>query len=263
MRWRFASRRNDMRTLHLFAGAGGGLLADLILGHDPVGYVEIDDYCQRVIAARIKDGALPEAPIFGDIRTFNREGFAGSYTGLVDIIAGGFPCQDISVAGKGKGIDGERSGLWGEMVETVRIIKPRFVFVENSPALTFRGMGKVLGDLAGMGFDARWGIVSAHEAGASCLRKRMWIMASTIGFGRIRVEENKKERRTNIDTQGFEQWKQLQDDLRIPMDVFFYNPMRGVVRNDDGVAVGMDRLKAVGNGQCPQQAALAWRILSQ
>lgn len=252
-----------MRTLHLFAGAGGGLLADLILGHEPIGYVEIDDYCQRVIAVRIKDGALPEAPIFGDIRAFNREGFACAYTGLVDIVAGGFPCQDISVAGKGKGIDGERSGLWGEMAETIRIVRPRFVFVENSPALSFRGAGRVFRDLARMGFDARWGIISAHEAGASCLRKRMWIVASPVGFGRIRMEENEEKRRSGFNTQSFEQWEQLQNNLRIPMDVFFDNPKCGMERNDDGVAVGMDRLKAIGNGQCPQQAALACRILSQ
>jgi DNA (cytosine-5)-methyltransferase 1 len=252
-----------MKTLHLFAGCGGSLLADLILGHEPVGYVEIDDYCQRVIAARIKDGALPESPIFGDIRAFNREGFAGSYTGLVDIVAGGFPCQDISVAGKGKGIDGERSGLWGEMAETVRIVRPKYVFVENSPAITFRGMGKVLGDLARMGFDAKWGVLSAHEAGSPCLRKRMWILASADGFGRISMDKDKEKRCSGFNTQIFSTWRDIQDNLRIPMDVFFDNPKCGVERNDDGLAIGVDRLKAVGNGQCPQQAALAWRILSQ
>jgi DNA (cytosine-5)-methyltransferase 1 len=246
-----------MRTLHLFAGAGGGLLADLILGHDPVGYVEIDDYCQKVIAARIKDGILPEAPIFGDIRAFNREGFAGSYTGLVGIVAGGFPCQDISVAGKGKGIGGERSGLWGEMAETIRVIKPRFVFVENSPALTFRGAGRVFGDLARMGFDAKWGVLSAHETGSPHLRKRMWICAYSDGERWPMRGEGyiKSEQKNGLEPSGLvvssKAWETSAEKKSIIL---------GMV---DGVANGMDRIKAVGNGQCPQQAALAWSILSQ
>lgn len=252
-----------MRTLHLFAGAGGGLLSDLILGHEPVGYVEIDDYCQRIIAQRIKDGVLPEAPIFGDIRAFNGEGFANAYSGLVDIVAGGFPCQDISVAGKGKGIDGERSGLWGEMARSIRIIRPRYVFVENSPMLTIRGARRVFGDLAGMGFDARWGVLSAHETGAPHMRKRLFIMANSVGIRRTSMEKGKENRCSGFDKQSFSQWIELQAVLRIPMETTFNNPVRGVLRNDDGVATGMDRLKAIGNGQCSRQAALAWRILSQ
>lgn len=250
-----------MRSLHLFAGAGGGLLADLILGHEPVGYVEIDNYCQRVIAQRIKDGVLPEAPIFGDIRTFNSEGFAGAYTGLVDIVAGGFPCQDISVAGKGKGIDGEHSGLWGEMARTVCIVRPRYVFVENSPMLTIRGARRIFGDLAIMGFDARWGVLSAHETGAPHLRKRMFIVADSTGIGRTSMEKGKENRCSGFDKQSFSQWIELQTVLRIPMETTFNNPVRGVLRNDDGVATGVDRLKAVGNGQCSRQAALAFKIL--
>ena len=252
-----------MRSLHLFAGAGGGLLADLMLGHEPVGYVEIDDYCQKVIAQRIKDGVLPEAPIFGDIRTFNSEGFANAYTGLVDIVAGGFPCQDISVAGKGKGIDGERSGLWGEMARTVRIVRPRHVFVENSPMLSIRGASRVFGDLASLGFDARWGVLSAHETGAPHLRKRMFIVADSVGFGRNGVEKNKKSGCAIFNPQSFTEWIELQAKLRIPVETLLLNPVRGVLRNDDGLAAGMDRLKAVGNGQCSKQAAIAWRILSQ
>lgn len=245
----------SLRSLHLFAGAGGGLLADLILGHEPIGYVEIDDYCQRVIASRIKDGILPEAPIFGDIRAFNSEGFAGAYTGLVDIISGGFPCQDISVAGKGKGIDGERSGLWGEMAESVRIIRPKFVFVENSPMLTSRGLGTVLGDLARMGFDAKWGVLSAHETGSPHLRKRMWICAYSDGERWPRRGEGyiKSEQKNGLEPSGLvvpsKAWETSAEKKSIIL---------GMV---DGVANGMDRIKAAGNGQCPQQAALAWKII--
>lgn len=244
-----------MRTLHLFAGAGGGILADLLLGHEPVGYVEIDDYCQRIIAQRIRDGVIPDAPIFSDIRTFNGEGFAESYTGLVDIVAGGFPCQDISVAGKGKGIDGEHSGLWGQMAETVRIVRPRYVFVENSPALTFRGAGRVFRDLARLGFDARWGVLSAHETGSPHLRKRMWICAYSNGERRPRRGEGyiKSEQKNGLEPSGLvvssKAWETSAEKKSFIL---------GMV---DGVANGMDRIKAVGNGQCPQQAALAWKIL--
>lgn len=253
-----------MRTLHLFAGAGGGLLADLILGHRPVGYVEIDEDCQKVIAQRIRDGFLPDAPIFGDIRAFLSEGYAESYQGMVDIVAGGFPCQDISLANaNGGGIDGERSGLWREMAEVIRQVRPKFAFVENSAALTIRGAGRVFGDLARMGFDAKWGVLSAHEAGSAQLRKRMFIVAHPFGLGRTVLGKNGQGRCSIFNPQDFGAWGELQNHLRIPVDVFFDNPMRGVVRNDDGLAEGMVRLKAIGNGQCPQQAAAAWLILSE
>ena len=169
-----------MRELSLFSGAGGGLLASkYLLGWETVGYVEINEYCQKVIAQRIKDGWLDEAPIFGDIRAFNRDGYADSYQGLVDVVSGGFPCQDISCAGKGAGIEGSRSGLWSEMASVIRAVQPRYVFVENSPMLTSRGGTRVIGDLAEMGFDCRWGIISAADVGAPHLRKRIWIVANT------------------------------------------------------------------------------------
>lgn len=166
-----------MNELSLFTGAGGGVLGSKLLGHRIIGYVENNDYRQRVIAQRIKDGIFDEAPIFGDIRAFNREGYATSYQGLVDIVSGGFPCQDLSVAGKGAGITGERSGLWFEMATTVRIIRPRYVFIENVPTLLVRGFDRVLGSLSQMGYSAAWGIVSAADVGAPHLRKRLWILA--------------------------------------------------------------------------------------
>lgn len=129
--------------------------------------------------------------------------------------------------------------------------------------LTHRGLGRVLGDLASLGFDAEWGVFSAHEAGAPHLRERMFIMAHTAGERRYRLEENESERCANEHPQIFEAWRDLQDHLRIPMATFFDNPVRGVVRNDDGVSVGMDRLKAVGNAQCPLQAAAAFKILTE
>src|SRR6185369_5754088 len=166
-----------LRTMHLFAGAGGGILADVLLGHLPVCAVEIDAYARSVLLARQRDGCLERFPIWDDVRTFDGRPWRRS----VDIIAGGFPCQDISCAGKGKGIDGERSGLWSEMARIVGEVRPYFVFVENSPMLTSRGLGTVLGDLSEMGFDARWGVVGASHIGGLHRRERIWIVANSTG----------------------------------------------------------------------------------
>ena len=159
--------------MHLFAGAGGGILADLLLGHQPVCAVEIDEYCQQVLSARQKDGCLPWFPIFADVTQFDGK----PWRGVVGVVSGGFPCQDISAAGKGAGIDGERSGLWGQMARIVGEVRPRYVFVENSPLLVGRGLVRVLADLAEMGFDARWGVVGAADVGAPHRRERCWIVA--------------------------------------------------------------------------------------
>lgn len=167
-----------MRSLHLFAGAGGGLLADLILGHTPIGAVEIDPYCCDVLRQRRDDGWFPGLRVHEqDIRLFD----PSEYAGRVDLIAGGFPCQDISAAGKGAGITGERSGLWSEFARVIRLVRPRFVFVENSPMLTLRGLDVVLADLAALGFDAVWEVVSAAQAGAPHRRERIWILANARG----------------------------------------------------------------------------------
>ena len=167
-----------MNELHLFAGAGGGILGGMLLGHTTVCAVEIEEYPRKVLLQRQRDGILPRFPIWDDITTFD----GNPWRGRVDVVCGGFPCQDISAAGKGAGITGERSGLWGEMARVIREVRPRFVFVENSPMLTSRGLGTVLGDLAAMGFDARWGVLGAHHVGAPHKRDRIWIVANSSNF---------------------------------------------------------------------------------
>jgi DNA (cytosine-5)-methyltransferase 1 len=136
---------------------------------------------------RQDDGSLPPFPIWDDVSTFDGKPWAG----LVDVISGGFPCQDISVAGKGAGLTGERSGLWRQFARIIREVRPRYVLVENSPALTARGLNIVLGDLAQMGFDARWGVLGAVHAGAPHKRERIWIVGQvsdhqSVGRGRGR-----------------------------------------------------------------------------
>jgi DNA (cytosine-5)-methyltransferase 1 len=163
-----------MNELALFAGAGGGILGGTLLGWRTVCSVEFDPYARDVLVARQNDGCLPPFPIWDDVRTFDGR----PWRGVVDVVSGGFPCQDISAAGKGAGIGGARSGLWREMARIVGEVRPRFVWVENSQMLVGRGLGLVLLDLAAMGFSARWGVVGACDAGAPHQRERIWILAN-------------------------------------------------------------------------------------
>jgi len=162
-----------MNELSLFSGAGGGILAGQMLGWRTVCAVEIDPYAAGVLVARQNDGSLPPFPVWDDVCTFDGR----PWRGIVDVVSGGFPCQDISVAGSGAGIEGERSGLWTEYARIIREVRPRFAFVENSPALTSRGLGIVLGDLAALGYDAEWSVLGASDVGAPHIRKRIWFIA--------------------------------------------------------------------------------------
>ena len=164
-----------MNELALFAGAGGGILGGHLLGWRTVCAVEWEPYPASVLCARQNDGFLPPFPVWDDVQTFDGK----PWRGIVDVVSGGFPCQDISAAGKGEGIDGERSGMWREMARIIHEVRPRFVFVENSPMLTSRGLGRVLGDLASMGFNARWGVLGAADVGAPHQRDRIWIVANS------------------------------------------------------------------------------------
>ena len=169
-----------MNELALFAGAGGGILGGKLLRWRTVCAVEYEPYAASVLVARQNDGLLPPFPVWDDVRTFDGR----PWRGRVDVVSGGFPCQDISAAGKGEGITGEKSGLWMEMARIIGEVRPRYVFVENSPMLTSRGLGVVLGDLAAMGFDARWGVLGAADVGSPHLRERIWIVAYDPRIGR-------------------------------------------------------------------------------
>lgn len=166
-------RTNDgLRELALFAGAGGGILGGKLLGWNTVCAVEWEQYPASVLAQRQNDGLLPPFPIWDDVQTFDGK----PWRGLVDVVSGGFPCQDISCAGKGAGITGERSGMWGEMARIIGEIRPRYAFIENSPMLTIRGLESVLCDLAAMGYNAEWGVLGASDVGAPHKRDRIWIL---------------------------------------------------------------------------------------
>ncbi len=166
-------RGGQLNELALFAGAGGGILGGQLLGWRTVCAVEWEPYPASVLCARQNEGLLPHFPIWDDVQTFDGK----PWRGIVDVISGGFPCQDISCAGKGAGIEGKRSGMWKEFARIIGEVQPKYVFVENSPMLTSRGLGTVLGDLSEMGFNAEWGVLSAADVGANHRRERIWICA--------------------------------------------------------------------------------------
>ena len=156
-----------MKHLDLFSGIGGFALAARWVGWETVGFCEIDQYCQKVLRKH-----WPDVPIYEDVRELD-----GRTMGHVDIITGGFPCQDISYAGKGAGIRGERSGLWSELCRIIGELRPGLAVLENVSALLGRGLDVVLGDLAEIGYDAEWHCISAAHVGAPHLRDRIWIIA--------------------------------------------------------------------------------------
>lgn len=160
-----------MRVLDLFSGIGGFSLGLERAGMETVAFCEISPVCRHLLAHH-----WPDVPRFDDVTTLT-----GEQVGPVDVICGGFPCQDISFAGKGAGLAGERSGLWREYARLVRELRPAFVIVENVAALLGRGLGDVLGDLAALGYDAWWDCIPAAAVGAPHRRDRLWIVAYARG----------------------------------------------------------------------------------
>jgi DNA (cytosine-5)-methyltransferase 1 len=230
-----------VNELALFAGAGGGILGGKLLGWRTVCAVEWDAYAASVLVARQNDGCLPPFPIWDDVQTFDGR----PWRGIVDVVSGGFPCQDISAAGKGAGIDGERSGMWSHMARIIGEVRPRFAFVENSPMLTSRGLGTVLGDLATLGYDARWGVFSAGDVGARHERERCWIVAHAP-YGLLNKPESRQGER-----------------LRKGPTTLWPEPDSGLLGGFDALAGRVDcRRRAIGNGQVPAVAALAWETLT-
>lgn len=243
-----------MKELSLFSGAGGGLLGSKLLGWETIGYVEFNDYCQRVLKQRIKDGIFEKAPIFGDIRTFISEGYAESYKGMADVITAGFPCQPFSVAGKGLGEKDERN-MWPQTKDCISIIRPEFCLLENVPGLlNHRYIQRIFGDLAEMGYNCKWGIISACSVGATHSRERLFLVANSTE----RRLKNGLSIRTESEhsTHGYRSKKKnwnfsRRNDLKSYM-----------VRKTDGISNWANRLKAIGNGQVPAVVRAAWEILA-
>jgi len=313
--------------MHLFAGAGGGLLADLILGHTPIVAVEWDKHACKVLRDRAADGWFPGLHVHeGDVRMFD----PSEYAGRVGILSAGFPCQDISVAGDQAGVgEGTRSGLYREVLRIADIVRPRYLFLENVAAiLANEHLGTVLGDLAARGFDARWCCLEASGVGAPHKRDRWWCLCTHPNRerqlqpqgleqderGRIgdvcenvadTASENGSGLPSRTQTQyaipmfcskyvadanapGFQELHPsaipdgprpsswcldagrregpakpdmgvLADELASHMDWWSEEPDVGRVA--EGIPNRVARLKMLGNGQVPLQAATAWMLL--
>ncbi|WP_085625543.1 MULTISPECIES: DNA cytosine methyltransferase [unclassified Pseudomonas] len=250
-----------MNELALFAGAGGGVLAGHILGWRTICAVERDAYAAQILAQRQNDGVLPPFPIWSDVRSFDGQ----RWRGLVDVISGGFPCQDISSAGPGTGIEGSRSGLWKDMARIISEILPEEVFLENSPMLVGRGLAMVVGDLTQMGYDSEWCLVSAADLGAPHRRERIWLLGRRNDAPPPTLANSCREHVQRLVTQCTSTQIGRQP-LKRSLGPYGNGPSRwptepGLGRVADGVAFRVDRLKALGNGQVPRVAATAYRGL--
>ena len=239
-----------MRVLSLFSGGGLGDFGLELAGMEIVGQVEIDDYCQKILKLR-----WPDVPKWRDIKSVTGKEII-ERVGTVDLISGGFPCQDISSAGKGRGIIAEsRSGLWKEYFRLILEIRPRFIFVENVSMLLARGIGIVLGDLASIGYDAEWDCFSAAIFGAPHRRDRVWVVAYPSGNG-TRGEQSifKKNRDLGrcFQLDRKTHWNGLQINRQSQETIIQNYSKPSVMRVDDGPPNWMDRLKLLGNGQVVQ-----------
>ena len=239
----------------LFAGIGG-----IDLGLERAGLqcrwqVEIDRFCRRVL-----DKHWPDVPKHQDVRTFPPA--QGNWS--VDLIAGGFPCQDISDAGQRAGIDGDRSGLWEEFARIVRVLRPRYVLVENVAAMLYRGMGRVLRDMAECGYDAEWQVLSASNFGAPHLRRRVFVLAYASSERRpangwFTPRFVNEELSSSDWTDG--PWSDVCEYRRSPGGRLRPLPSWYDGRMADGSADRVDRLRGIGNCVLPAIAEMYGRGL--
>lgn len=285
-----------LNGLDLFSGIGGLTIAlkDWVC---PVAMCEIDSYCQAVLLSRMRSHDIPPIPIWDNIVTLDGMQFRGG----TDIIYGGFPCQDISIAGNGKGLAGERSGLFFEILRLATEIKPPFIFLENVPAITSRGGLQVVEEIASLGYDCRWCVISAASIGAFHKRERWFLLAHSNSKrlerrenpGQKEVAQSRNHGQNVADTSsksanGHESGKEKAHSMfgnssenvsdtgcecersekkpEWPSLHFtgcprIWDSEPEVGKLVDGVQLRMDRLRCLGNAVVPQQAKKAFEIL--
>ena len=277
-----------LKLIDCFSGIGGFSLAAerIVGGFETIQFVECEPYAQKILKKH-----WPNVPIHDDIRTYNPEPYSA------DVICGGFPCQDISVAGQGEGITKEtRSGLFYELVRVIRLVRPKFIVLENVAAILNNGLGIVLGELASAGFDCEWACIPASALGACHQRDRWWLVAypndngssstkkprsfeKTNGGAEERQNETGKSQRSSqsrnsevvqldaaypsgdrlqgqIRPRLSRQTWSQKDSRRLDSNWRLYESEPVLRRGDDGLSNRMDRLKCLGNSVVPQVAAI-------
>jgi DNA (cytosine-5)-methyltransferase 1 len=236
-----------VKVLDLFSGIGGFSLGlERTGGFETVAFCEIDPYCQKVLKKH-----WPEVPIYEDVREVTAARLVRDGIGA-DVITGGFPCQDISVAGKQAGISGERSGLWSELARIISEVRPRYAILENVTALIGgdrgRWFGRVLGDLAEIGYDAEWHCIPASALGAHHHRDRVWVIAYPNSNGLERFNNCRNNEQTSGTVFKGGEVARASDAHRAGI----WRAEPGVDRVADGVPRRVDRLKGLGNAVVPQ-----------
>lgn len=264
-----------MNGLDLFSGIAGNTLG-LREYVNTIAYCEQDRHAQSVLLSRMEQGLLKPTPIWDDITTLKGDMFDVP----IDIIIGGFPCQDISVAGHGKGLAGERSGLFFEVCRLVKEIKPSFVFLENVAAIRTRGLREVIREFTDMGYDCRWTCVSAAEVGAPHLRKRWFLLAYSVSNGRRALSGTDCSSSTEYEELQQKNKKACADDITKVCGVLAdsngntrqpptksndicpgWETEPNVGRVVDGLPLRVDRIKRLGNAVVPEQAKKAFEKL--
>lgn len=220
-----------MNELALFTGCGGGLLASNLLGNNIVCAVERDEYCIEVLIQRQNERILPCFPIWDDICSFDGR----PWNGTVDLVSGGFPCQAFSSAARGRNIASK--DLWYEMRRVIREVQPHLVFAEN---VSERAILQAQDDLLQDGYNSKYIKLSAKDIGADHDRERYWLLAYTDYYSQLRSTKYAEAQVLPKLRNGV--WETFPDELRV----------------SNGVAFRMDRLKALGNGQVPIVAAIAF-----
>jgi DNA (cytosine-5)-methyltransferase 1 len=260
-----------LRVLDLFSGIGGWSVGLERTGaFETAAFCEIDARCRQVLARH-----WPETPIYDDVRTISADRLAGDGVGHIDVITAGFPCQDVSIAGARQGIEGERSGLWGEVARLAGELRPGFVLLENVANLLAgdRGawFGRVLGDLAALGYDAEWHCLPASYVGAPHHRDRVWIIADRDQVGRNRpggypLAEHVLYDRSQWSSAPFGGWRDVVDWLESADATHLWEAADGAPRRmADGVLRGLDSpaIGACGNAVVPQIPELIGRAILQ
>lgn len=265
--------------LDLFSGYGGIALG-LHKYVRPIAYCEIEPYARAILSSRVDSGHLPEAPILPDVRKLR------GTPGFCDIIYGGFPCQDISSAGRGVGLGGQRSGLFFEIIRLTKEIRPNFVFLENVPAIRTRGLEQVIKAFTEVGYDCRWTMLSAESIGAPHRRERWFLLAHSHGSNfRFKQRRLGRESREGQAESGYDGEKGimahpvreglegnsgdkeeagvgwLQVGHGSLFDGHYWESEPDVGRVANGTPFRVERLKALGNGVVPLQVQTAWEKL--